>query len=349
MSEQLMCASCGGEVAMSAAFCPACGVPTGPPTHEVEQATGSAISVFWPPRLGQVWSLVGASLREVFKRHPRGAAETALDPRIAAEQGDVSPAPWVYSRVLLYLVSSFLLLSVVFAATSNLILVPSALFLGAAGGPVAMALFLYESNLPRNITLFRFLVLFAAGGFFSILAGALLYQMNPLGISAAASLAAPFIEEPVKLAIVVLLTRAATTRWILNGLVFGAAVGAGFAVLETAGYLYWVVTDTGDFTALTSLAGERGTWSFGTHAAWTAILAAALWQVMNGRTFDWNMLKDQRFLIPLGVVVALHLVWNSPPADFLPLRPVIALVSLFMVLSYLVAGREQYQASGDST
>ena len=50
----------------------------------------------------------------------------------------------------------------------------------------------------------------------------------------------PLFEEPAKLAAVILLARGIKFPWVVNGLVLGAAVGAGFAIFETAGYLYFI-------------------------------------------------------------------------------------------------------------
>src|SRR5262249_60599294 len=47
-----------------------------------------------------------------------------------------------------------------------------------------------------------------------------------------------FIEDLAKLIALVLIVRGRRYKYILNGMLFGAAIGAGFACFETAGYAY---------------------------------------------------------------------------------------------------------------
>jgi len=224
--------------------------------------------------------------------------------------------------------------------------VPIALLIGAAIVPASAALFIFECNLPRNITLYRFSVLLAAGGFLSLIGSVVLYSIDPAGLSAIGAMAAPFIEEPAKLMIVILLTRRYAAPWVLNGAVFGAAVGAGFAVLETSGYLFVSFFNLGNISAVSDLAFQRGFLAFGTHVSWTAILAAALWSVRDGRPFSWDMLTNKSFAIPFSIVVAAHLVWNSPIGQSaIPVLIAIALMGVVMLLGYIAMGQRQFLKS----
>ena len=93
------------------------------------------------------------------------------------------------------------------------------------------------------------------------------------------------------------------------------------------------------------LAQTRGLWSFGLHVSWTAVAAAALWAVKQDKPFEFGMLLDKLFLIPFGLVVVLHAVWNSPlnqNASFL-LHPALAAAGFILALTYLAAGLKQYQ------
>src|SRR5262249_46213920 len=57
-------------------------------------------------------------------------------------------------------------------------------------------------------------------------------NLNWLGASQAG-----IVEETGKLLAVVLVVRNTKYKYMLNGMVFGAAIGAGFAAFETAGYI----------------------------------------------------------------------------------------------------------------
>src|SRR5207244_7482217 len=79
--------------------------------------------------------------------------------------------------------------------------------------------------------------LIAMGCVLSLLCAIIGYDLTVLG--QLGPLSPGIIEEVAKLATVVLVVRQATRyKYILNGMLFGAAVGVGFAVFESAGYAF---------------------------------------------------------------------------------------------------------------
>jgi RsiW-degrading membrane proteinase PrsW (M82 family) len=83
------------------------------------------------------------------------------------------------------------------------------------------------------------------------------------------------IEEPAKLIAAVLLAgRVRDFKWTLNGVLVGAAIGAGFGTLENVGYLssiYWLV-------AAIHFASDLGAGNFpaSSMCSWTGASAGAL-------------------------------------------------------------------------
>ena len=262
---------------------------------------------------------------EVLKRHDETELErvfasglTATTP--ALSQLDVrTPCPWVYSRLLGFFGIAFAILYIAwieFEGSDRLI--PGLILIGSFASPLAAAVFVYECNIPRNVSLFIFARLFTWGGVIAIL---LTFALFPL-VSTMAAVIGPsvagLVEEPGKLAAVVLLANAARFRWTLNGMCLGAAVGAGFAAFESAGYALESLAEHGGEGLIHSLAIRGLLAPFG-HVVWTAICAGALWRVRQGKPFDWAMLRDRRCLSPIVSAMVLHALWNSPLPAMLPL------------------------------
>jgi RsiW-degrading membrane proteinase PrsW (M82 family) len=128
----------------------------------------------------------------------------------------------------------------------------------------------------------------------------------------------------------------------LNGLLFGAAVGAGFAAFESAGYAYLTGGDLGRDAMLHNIT-LRGLLSIcGGHVLWAALVGAALWRVRGDKKFEWAMLQDVRFLRVFGLCAAMHAVWDAPFNLPLNLKYFgLGFVAWIALLSFIQAGRRQ--------
>lgn len=143
-----------------------------------------------------------------------------------------------------------------------------------------------------------------------MIAGLVSTYFNPviaayIGIGGAA-----FIEEPLKLLGLYLFSTGRKTGYEMNthldGMVYGAAAGAGFAALENIYYISTMVVRQG--SPLFSAILFRATTSF-CHIAWTAIAGRSLGlaRALKG----WIHLTD--FIPGLVIVIPLHFFWNSFP------------------------------------
>jgi RsiW-degrading membrane proteinase PrsW (M82 family) len=247
-------------------------------------------------------------------------------PPLATVQDRVA-RPWFFARVLLFLGMAFMAVLIAYRATGNSKLMPALVFTGSFAAPIAVAIFFFECNLPANISIYAVLRMFTWGGILGIVLSLVLFRIDEslptawLGASVAA-----LIEEPGKLAAVVLLASRRRYPWTLNGLCLGAAVGAGFAAFESAGYaldsFLDALTSTSQLShannALLQVMTMRGLQSPFTHAVWTAITAGALWRVLHDRPLRPASLADWRFASPFIAVVLLHVIWNSPLLWSLP-------------------------------
>ena len=91
-------------------------------------------------------------------------------------------------------------------------------------------------------------------------------------------------------------------------MLFGAAVGAGFACFETAGYAYRMRL-YGPQAMLSSI-WMRGMLAPLMHVAWTAMVGAALWRVKGANPLSIKTFLDPKFYRVLLFAMILHMLWN---------------------------------------
>jgi len=268
-------------------------------------------------------SSVKSLFAEVFTKHSAEDLEShfavglpTTTPTIADIR--VQLRPWVFVRALLFFAIAFFLLWIGWNEYQNPNLIPGIIFIGSFAFPISFLIFFFECNLPRNISFFTIVKLFIWGGILGMLVTLFLSDNDfGLGQILGASVAS-ITEEPAKLAAVLILSRSHKYKWTLNGLCLGAAVGAGFAAFESAGYALRFLMMSNSADVMLDVIYLRGLLSPFGHVIWTAIVAGALWRVKEGKPFEFNMLLKEKFLRPALIAVVLHFVWNCPLPGLLP-------------------------------
>lgn len=265
---------------------------------------------------------------EVFKSHAKHESDDIF---IAGTRNttphikDVSQEwakPWVFSRVFLALGITFIVLLILVNTFANTNALPGMIFIGALIVPISGLIFFYESNAFQNISFFEVLKMFFIGGVFSLLSTIILYnfvsfsdELETYGIMTMAdAFLIGLVEEIGKAIIVILFINYLKTNKILNGLLIGASIGAGFAVFETAGYIlnYGILsTGTPDLTEIMNITILRGWSAIGGHLVWAAIIGAAAVIAKDARHFTWSNILDKRFLFFFFVSVILHCIWDT--------------------------------------
>src|SRR5208283_1336535 len=189
-------------------------------------------------------SLEGFSLghmsSEVSKRHGADAEEEyftvggsqTTPPIDLVETG--WPKPWMFFRLLAVFAISFVALDVFWIYTQNVPLLPAIMIMGAFGVPLATLVLLFEMNTPRNVSIVVVGKLLVIGGLAGLCVVSFEYMKMPG--SAITQKIPGIVEETAKLAMVLLVMRTVRYKYILNGILFGAAVGAGFGAFETTFY-----------------------------------------------------------------------------------------------------------------
>lgn len=256
------------------------------------------------------------------------------------------PKPWLYSRVFVLFAVTFIVLVFLLKIFKNSNAYPGIIFIGALAVPFSLLVFFWEVNAPRNINIFDVTKIFFIGGVFSLFTTLLLDSVFFTGkLDYSGAVLTGIIEEVGKLIVVAYFLRSKKEKYILNGLLLGAAVGAGFAVFETAGYAFNYLTGTGQVSVMMEVIYSRGILAFGGHTVWAAISGAALAMVKKDNILTMSHIQDFRFLKFFAIVIGLHAVWDMPISNSrdLPYIPQIILTGIawVIILVLINAGLKQ--------
>ncbi|MEP6495070.1 MAG: PrsW family glutamic-type intramembrane protease [bacterium] len=259
------------------------------------------------------------------------------------------PKPWVFARVFGLSLALYLGFLFAWQQFGNIYLIPGLIMVGSVAIPFSLLIFFFESNVPRNISLYQVIRLLLIGGLLSIVVSLFGFKWTGLESWLGAA-SAGIIEETGKGLALLLVVRKPKYRWTLNGLLFGATVGTGFAVFESAGYALSAALDSGA-QAMRDTIFHRGILSvLGGHVLWTGLVGAALWRVRGDQPFRREMLADPRFLRVLAICMLMHMVWNSP-VDLPFYGKYIALggAAWLLVLGFIQSGVKQVREAQSAT
>jgi len=275
---------------------------------------------------------------EVFKKHSSDEMEEQLITGTARHTPSLAELelgwarPWLFARLLAASAVLAFILYEAFELFNNVNLIPGLIFIGSFAVPVSTLLFFLEMNAPRNVSIFKVMQLLFVGGVASLIVALIFFSRLDFFTTFLGASAAGIIEETAKLLIVALLMgQAQRYKWILNGLLFGAAVGTGFGAFESAGYSFRAMLGSGVDAGVASIMLRALLAPF-MHIVWTANSAAALWLVKGDRPFSWEMLKEPAFLRIFIAMVLIHMIWNAP---FSLLQLPIVLDLKFVILGVL--------------
>ena len=324
----MRCANCGKDFNAGLAQCPHCQSPVhyGGNTEFYNQARQNSLSIkdFFvnvfstqPPGVGD-------------KMFASGTAQTTPTPDRMLQEWN---KPWLYARILLVGLLFNFLCYVLFAKQD----IPAGMYaflsFGCMVTPLAVLVFYWEINIPRDIPFYRVLLIFFVGGMLSLIFTLLLPQTG------GPAYLAPLTEEPGKVLAVAIFVYWLSPRYIFGGLLIGAAVGAGFTVFENIQYVMNVGIGSMIQVLVAILQGKfsppvqndaeltnflfnvmfkngsdllimRSMHAIGTHTAWAAIEGGALVLAKGKEDLQLKHFFDPRFLAYLGASMFMHFAWN---------------------------------------
>ena len=253
---------------------------------------------------------------DVFKRHDISEIERMFSVGVPnsippiEEVNTFWPRPWMFLRALTGSGVVYLLFLLCWETFENLNLLPGLIMTGAMAIPLSTVLFFFEINVRRNVSLYQVLRMVFFGGIVSLAFSLVLFESPLSALGWMGASVAGVVEEPGKVLALLAVARSTRYRYKLNGLLFGACVGAGFAMFESMGYAFQTLLASEDVGAMNGNIFVRGILSPFAHIAWTSIAGAALWRVKGARPFRFDMLKNPLFLKTFSASVVMHMVWN---------------------------------------
>ena len=340
-NEISVCPECGKEVNESDANCPACGYP-------LHKKTANNIITENLDKITGVKSESYVTFKDLFKGAFKKHKTEELDDIFVCgtkvttpDVKDINPqnaGAWVYLRIFIFFLIAYIPVRIGYITYGNANFLPALIMLGAFAMPVTVLIFFFEINIFKNIPFYRVVEYFILGGSLSLITAILFFELDlNTDISTyTGALMVGLIEEAAKATIVALfLFRDKKCKYILNGLLIGAAVGAGFAAFETAGYILRYGMNYGVATMLGTIK-VRGFLAPGGHVAWAAIEGAALMLVKGFEKLEKKHLNDKRFLLICLIPIVLHGIWDMPIN--LPFYgvPIIMTILAWIVIIYFI-------------
>lgn len=305
----------------------------------------------------------------VFRHHSLEDAEEIFavgTPTTTPSPSSVSstwPRPWLFSRVFLLFMATYALLYISVAAFPNAIPdTPNLMIVGSFAVPVSTLILFMELNVWKNISFYRVFQSFAIAGAASCIIALVVFSLFPPHNDWEGAIVAGIGEEIAK-AILVLVSMKVflkTPQRLLNGLLIGAAVGAGFGAFESAGYCFHYFLQANNFGVFADTihrAGYlgpvetpedplkvmqtviliRGILAPGGHVAYAALHGAALSIVARTAKLDASALVNPQFLRIAVFSVLAHIAWDCPilgtgPISYVKCAVLIAVLWLVVMI-----------------
>lgn len=316
-NDKMICPECGCEVKQSDSTCPECGYPLQKKNPQniinenLDKITGAK---------SENYVTFKDLFKHTFDKHTNAELDEVFicgGEKTTPNVKDIDPRKanaWVYFKILMFFLIAYLPVRIGFVTYGNTNFLPAMIMLAAFAVPVTILIFFYEINIFRNIPFYKVMKYFILGGALSLILTILFCSLDiNTDISTfIGAMMVGLVEEVAKAAIVAFfLFKSKKSNYILNGLLVGAAVGAGFAAFETAGYIlnYGL---KGGLSTMLGVIKLRGFLAPGGHVAWAAIEGAALMYVKGFEKLDKKHLNDKRFLLICLIPVVLHGIWDMP-------------------------------------
>ncbi|GAA1568476.1 PrsW family intramembrane metalloprotease [Kribbella hippodromi] len=218
---------------------------------------------------------------------------------------------WGWIGTFLIGAGLYLAVLVVLTDTGNPNLFPTMILLGALVVPLTFVTFAAGRSgrwLIDGPTLGGCLLF---GGVVGVVVAGLLEYDAMRGLGTLPMLGVGLIEEAAKLLVPAVLVVFFGHRYRMSvgrGIVIGIAVGTGFAVLETMGYAFVALLQSGgNVGAAEQTLFIRGLLSPAGHAAWTGLTCWGLWRFVMRPTGK----RFAGFLGMYALAVALHTTWDG--------------------------------------
>lgn len=223
---------------------------------------------------------------------------------------------WSWFHVLWVGIVLFIVATLIMFFTGNPNLYPTVILIGNFLIPVVFVTFLYDHQHLSLLSTETIARSFGIGGILGVLGASVLEfllirppSVPNQGLSLGSALLVGLIEEGCKIAAVMIMVRRMRHTSQIDGLLLGAAVGMGFAALESTGYAFSALLSQGHISASIISTVLRGLFAPFGHGVWTGILGAVLFRESGPRHFRIDLPVILTYLL----VSVLHGFWDGLP------------------------------------
>lgn len=179
--------------------------------------------------------------------------------------------------------------------------------------PITMLIFFWEMNIPRNISLLDSMgtMLFSGIACFYIV----FFAVSVTNIEYSDYLA-PLVYGGTKLLLICICLRKKNRGYGLNGILIGAAVGAGYSAIITAEKIYNYTTYLSLTDGFVSQVLLLCVFQFGSDIVWTATFGGALALSKGKERLSIKHFGNSLFIICFLGMYLVELLWNCNLAEF---------------------------------
>lgn len=236
---------------------------------------------------------------------------------VAGNNGEA--IPWVFSRILAGGILAMAVLYWALDTFNNGKLIPGFFFVGCVTVPLATLILFMELSIRSHLNGYHVAKAVIIGGLLSIVFALVINDLPVVSNFTFTPMLAGPVEESAKLLAAIFIARNwVNARQVQDGIVIGASVGAGFAMIETAGYIFESFILIHEEVVTLNLHGAIGTLAIRAimspfaHVLWTAVVAGALWYTSKRSNSKLNGFFSHVFLRIFIFIIGLHALWNSP-------------------------------------
>lgn len=349
-NQNVFCPSCGTQNSINAKFCVHCGKSMEPTEIKSTNIINSANNKLndWAGNDGSIKVGLKEFFGQVFKKHTEEEAEDIFivgtnktTPSLKEVAGD-KVQPWIFSRVLVMILIASTLLGILTTFNSRLGIVIAMDTFVAVSVPISALILFFETNVYKNISMYKITQIFIIGGILSLIATMIIDQIigNNSSLNLFSALSTGFAEETAKIIVAAYFIYKFNINKIFNGLLIGAAVGSGFAAFENI--MYMVNDYTGQLVPIKDDL-TRSIFSISDHTEWCAIVAAALVIAKGSEKLNLNSFLNHRFIKFFIIVMLIHALWDwNVLSDLGYFRYIIlSIVTWVIVFIFIDAGLQQ--------
>lgn len=182
--------------------------------------------------------------------------------------------------------------------------------------PVTMLVFIWELNVPRNISVLDLLGVTVFSGIICYFVIYFTGDVTGINYTDMSVFTLPLLAVVAKVLVLCVFLRKKSRGYGLNGLVIGAAVGAGYSILTVADDLFYVAEYAGQITGVMGLVIVRIVMVVGGDIVWTAAIGGALALAKGKEALKGKHLGNSLFLICLIGTYFIEVLWNYDITNF---------------------------------